>query len=164
MNRNLHLVFAGLLITSCLALCVGIWWSSRELRTYREEYDVLESDRSNSTGLMAELTLRNRSLNQIDRLNLENTETASDFMDFFSQVRQAADTYNVNILSMNSGNSENVLTLQLQGNYYSIAHVFAKWRTMPFASRMTSLKIQRDASSPESLVEADVTIEAMRPD
>ena len=164
MNKNLYLVFAGVLIAVCLALCEGVWWTTGELRTYREEYEALESDRNNSNELMAQLRLRNNSLNQINRLNIENATAASDFVEFFSQVRQAADSYKVNIVSMTQGSSENILQLQLQGNYYSLAHVFAKWRTMPFASRMTSLKIRRDSTSPESLVEADVIIEAMRSD
>ena len=162
MSKNLYLVFTGILIALCLCLCFGVWWSLSELSTYRTEYDALESDRNNSNELMAQLRLRNTSLNQINRLNLQNAGAASDFVEFFTQVRQAADTYKVGIISMTQGNSENILQLQLQGNYYSLAHVFAKWRTMPFASRMTSLKIRRSTSSPESLVEADVVLEAMR--
>ncbi len=164
MKKNLYLVFTGVLIVICLALCAGVWWSIGQLKTYREEYEALESDRKNSNELMAQLRLRNNSLNQINRLNIENASAATDFVEVFSQVRQAADSYKVNIVSMTQGSSENILHMQLQGNYYSLAHVFAKWRTMPFASRMTSLKIRRAASSPESQVEADVILEAMRSD
>lgn len=164
MDKKLYLVFVGLLVAVCLALCGAVGWSLGELKTYREEYDALESDRNNSNELMAQLRLRNRSLTQINRLNLENAGSVSDFVEFFTQVRQAADSYNVNIVSMTQGSAENILNLQLQGNYYSIAHVFAKWRNMPFASRMTSLKIRRANSSPESQVEAEVILEAMRAD
>ena len=162
MNKNLYLVFVGFLLAACLALSAGVWWSIGELRTYREEYEALESDRNNANELMAQLRLRNRSLSQINQLNLANSGTVSDFVEFFSQVRQAAELYNVNIVSMNQGNTENILNLQLQGNYYSLAHVFAKWRNMPFASRMTSLKITRSSSNPETMVDVDVTLEAMR--
>ena len=162
MNKNLYLVFVGLLLTACVALSAGVWWSIGELKTYREEYEALESDRNNANELMAQLRLRNRSLSQINQLNLDNSGTVSDFVEFFSQVRSAAELYNVNIVSMTQGSAENILNLQLQGNYYSIAHVFAKWRTMPFASRMTTLKITRSDSQPETMVDAVVTLEAMK--
>lgn len=162
MNKNLYLVFTGILLAVCFALCGGVWWSLGELKTYREEYEALESDRRNSNELMAQLRIRNRNLTQINRLNIENAGTVTDFVEFFARVREAADSYKVNIVSMNQGSAENILQLQLQGNYYAIAHVFAKWRTMPFAARMTSLKITRSGTQPDAMVDVSVTLEAMR--
>ena len=76
--------------------------------------------------------------------------------------REVLENNNVELLSMHSeANSENILSLHVQGNYYSLARMFAQWRVMPFAARINSLKITRDTNSPTSRVDAKIILEAM---
>ena len=65
----------------------------------------------------------------------------------------------MNMLSMSAKDSGE-LELKLRGNYYSLVNLFADWRRMPFASRITSLRITRDSIEPDNLVDADITLEA----
>ena len=72
----------------------------------------------------------------------------------------------MNLLSMKSGQNEKdlKLSLSLQGNYYSFAHLIAAWRVMPSAARILSLRFRRDSLSPENFIDADVVIEGMNSD
>ncbi len=161
-DNRLFLLFTGIFIALCLALAFGVWYSVHELYTYREEFDTLENERANYESLMANMQEKNRNLVEITGLRIENTDTANDIVEFYSQVRKAIDDNEVNLLQMNTG--DNILTLQLQGNYYAIAKVFADWRMLPFASRINSLRIKRDQSRPDYFVNADVVLEAMMPE
>lgn len=162
MNKNIYLVFIALFFAFCLALIGGVWWSINELKNYREEYDLLEQERSSSQKMMANMQSKNLDLSQITGLNIDNAGVAHDAVEFYSYVRQAIEDNEVELISMNSGsNQDSILTLQLQGTYYSLAKTFAQWRLMPFASRVNSLKIKRDPSSPTSLITAQLTLEAM---
>lgn len=166
MERNYSLLFAGLFITICLALCGGIWYSMNELAAYREEYDFLKDEQKNFASNMASLQERNRILNEINNLQLDDTDTTSDTMEFYSEVNQIVENNRMNMLSMSSnqnqgeGSKGNILTLKLQGSYYSLAHMFADLRQMPFALRINDLRIVRDQSNPEYFVDVDLTIEA----
>lgn len=164
MNNKLTLIFTGIFAALCLLLSAGVWFSLHELRTYREEYDTLDAERHNYTGLILNLQARNKTLTQINSLNIAGTSTASDVLAFYSEVRQTAENNSMNILSMASSQNENngnILTLKVEGNYYSLAHMLADWRRMPFASRVNSLKLRRDAAAPEHFIEADIALEAM---
>lgn len=163
MNKNLYMVFAGLFFASCLALMFAVWYSIHVLYDYRTEYETLEAERNNFTGMIRSLEERNRVLSQIAALDINRTGTASDAVSFYSQVRLAIENNGMNLLSMSSGQGENDLrlTLKIQGNYYSFAHLLAAWRNMPSAARILSLKFKRDSQSPEDFIEADITIEGM---
>ena len=162
MNKNIYLFFVGAFFVVCLSLIGGVWWSIHELRAVREEYDMLEEERANSQRMMANMQSKNLDLQQITGLNIENGGTAHDAVDFYSNVREAIENNDVEILSMSSNeNSQNLLSLHVQGSYYALARMFADFRVMPFASRVNSLVIKRDNNSPTSNVEADLVIEAM---
>ena len=144
-------------------MCVGVWYGLHELSIYREEYDTMISERDNFSSVMEDLRAKNKTLTNIHNLHFENVGTASDTVEFYSYVRNILDKYNMETVSMSSNESNNsgsVLTLKLSGTYYALAKVFADWRNMPFASRITSLKIVMDSVKPNELVEVDVVIEA----
>ena len=143
----------------CAALCGGVWFGLEMLSDYREEYDLIVDERENFSTIMDSLRAKNQTLQDISKLNFSNVGTASDSVEFYSQVRKLIEENSMNMLSM-SANENNVLTLKLQGNYYSLVHLFADWREMPFASRITSLRITRDSTAPDDFVEADLTLEA----
>ena len=166
MNKNLYMVFAGMFFAGCLALMFAVWYSIHVLYDYRTEYETLEAERNNFTGMIRNLEERNRTLAQIAALDINRTGTASDAVVFYSQVRQAIENNGMNLLSMKSGQNEKdlKLSLSLQGNYYSFAHLIAAWRVMPSAARILSLRFRRDSLSPENFIDADVVIEGMNSD
>ena len=141
----------------------AVWYSIHVLYDYRTEYETLEAEQNNFTGMIKNLEERNRTLQQIAGLEINQTGTVSDAVSFFSQVRLAIENNGMNLLSMSSGQNEKdlKLSLSLQGNYYSFAHLLAAWRVMPSAARIISLKFKRDSQSPEDFIEAEVTIEGM---
>lgn len=162
MHKHVYLIFIALFFAFCLALIGGVYWSLRELRAYREEYDLLEGERSSSEKMMSNMESRNIDLAQVTGLNIDNAGNARDAVEFYAYVRQAVEDNGIELISMKSDpNSENILTLQLQGSYYALAHVFADWRLMPFASRIHSLRINRDNNSPTAFVDAQVVLEAL---
>lgn len=162
MNRNIYLMLVAGFFGLCLCLIGGVWWSLSELRTYREEYDLLEEERSTSQRMMQSMQDKNLDLSQVTGLNIDNSGSAKDAVEFYSYVRAAIEKNNVDLLSMNSdANRDNFLSLHVQGSYYSLAHMFADWRVMPFAARINSIKIRRDSSSPTSKVDAQIVLEAM---
>ena len=166
MNKNLYMIFAGMFFASCLALMFAVWYSLHVLYDYRTEYETLEAERNNFTGMIQNLEERNRTLSRIAQLDINMTGTASDVVGFYSQVRLAIESAGMNLLSMSSGQNEKDLrlSLKLQGNYYSFAHLLAAWRVMPSAARIVSLRFKRDAKAPEDFIEAEVTIEGMNTD
>ena len=146
----------------CLLLTGAVWWSVSELKTFREEYDLLEQERESSQRLMQSMQTKNVDLAQVTGLNIDNAGFARDAVEFYAAVREALENNNVELLSMNSeANSENILSIHVQGNYYALARTFAQWRVLPFASRINSLKITRDTNSPTSRVDAKIILEAM---
>ena len=157
------MVFAGIFFTSCLSLMFAVWYSIHVLYDYRTEYETLEAERNNFTGMIQNLENRNKALQKIAGLDINRTGTASDSVSFYSQVRYAIENSGMNLLSMQSGQNEQdlKLTLSLQGNYYSFAHLLAQWRSMPVAARILSLRFRRDAQAPEDFIDADITIEGM---
>ena len=162
MNKNTYLIFMGLFFALCFSLSGGVWWSIRELSNLREEYDMLENERATSARMMESMQNRNLDLTEITGLNIDNAGSAHDAVEFYSYVRQAIENNKVELISMNSNsNNDGILSLQLQGSYYALAHLFADWRVMPFAARINSLKLKRDSSSPTSLVSAQVVLEAL---
>ncbi|MBQ7544384.1 MAG: hypothetical protein IJT02_05515 [Synergistaceae bacterium] len=162
MGKNIYLVFVAGFFALCLSVVGAVWWSVNELRAFREEYDLLEQERASSERMMQNMQHKNVDLTQVTGLNIDNAGLAHDAVEFYSAVREALENNNVELLSMNSeANSENILSLHLQGNYYSVARAFAQWRTMPFAARINSLKIKRDTTSPTNRIDAEVVLEAM---
>ena len=162
MNRNIYLILTAGFFALCLCLIGGVWWSLRELKSHREEYDLLVQERSASQKMMLSMQNKNLDLAQITGLNIDNAGYAKDAVEFYSNVRIAIEKNQVELLSMNSdANKDNLLSLHVQGNYYALVHMFADWRGMPFAARINSIKIKRDPSSPTSKVDAEIILEAM---
>lgn len=167
MNKNYIFIFTGLFLGICLILCAGIWFSLTELYSYREEYDQLDAERNNNTGIIAGLEARNLSLSRITHLSINNALKVPDAVTFFGMVRQITDLNKINILYMTtsgqdgSEGKDNILQLKLDGNYYSFIKMFADLRNLPAASKITKLAIKRNHDLPEELVEADITIEVM---
>ncbi|MBQ7196568.1 MAG: hypothetical protein IJS40_04075 [Synergistaceae bacterium] len=142
----------------CLALCAGVWYGLQTLEDYREEYDMIVNERDNFETIMDGLRAKNKTLQSISKVTLANVNTSADSVAFYSEVQRLIQENSLNMLSMQY--DKNILSLQLQGNYYSLVHLFADWREMPFASRVNALKITRDAQSPADLVDAELTLEA----
>ena len=162
MNKNTYLIFVGIFFALCLSLVGGVWWSLHELSNLREEYDILSSERENSSNLMASMQDRHVNLTELTELNIENSGSARDAVEFYSTVRQAIENNKVELISMNSdSNNDAILSLQVQGSYYALAHMFADWRVMPFASRVNSLNLKRNPASPSELVSAQIVLEAI---
>lgn len=162
MNKNTYLIFMGLFFVFCLSLSGGVWWSIHELELMREEYDMLENERTSSVAMMETMQDKHLDLTEITGLNIDNAGTAQDAVDFYSHVRQAIENNNMELISMNSdSDNDGILNLQIQGSYYSFAHLLADWRVMPFASRINSLKLKRDANSPNRMISAQIVLEAM---
>ena len=162
MNRNIYLMLMAVFFGLCLSLIGGVWWSLGQLKNYREEYDLLEQERASSQQMMQSMQNKNLDLAKITGLNIDNAGFAKDAVEFYSRVREAIEKNKVELLSMNADtNRDNLLSLHIQGNYYALAHMFADWRVMPFASRINSVKIRRDSASPTSKVDAQIVLEAM---
>ena len=162
MNKNIYLIFMGLFFALCLALSGGVWLSLHELENLREEYDLLESERTSSVTMMQSMQNRHLDLTEITGLNIDNAGSAHDAVEFYSHVRQAIEDNKMELVSMNSdSNNDSILNLQVEGSYYSFAHLLAAWRQMPFACRINSLKLKRDANSPMSKISAQIVLEAM---
>ncbi len=159
MEKRNYFLQITIFFAICLLLCVGVWFEIHVLEEYREEYDMIISERDNFEGIMENLRAKNRTLQSIRQVNLDNVVKAKDGVEFYSEVRRLIDENSINMLSMQNDQS-NILKLSLQGNYYALIHLFADWREMPFASRITELKIKRDNIMPSDLVEAELTLEA----
>ena len=158
-ENNSCTIHVVLFFALCIALCSGVWYGLHVLESYREEYDCIVNERDNFSTVMESLRNKNKTLQNINNLHLGDVGTSADGVDFYARVKKLIDENSVNMLSM-SANDNNILTLKLQGNYYSLIHLFADWRNMPFASRITSLRIARDAQAPSDFVDVDVTLEA----
>ncbi|MBQ6972097.1 MAG: hypothetical protein IJP86_07040 [Synergistaceae bacterium] len=167
MNKNYYAVFTGIFLGICLLLCGGIWYSLRELYVCREEYDQLDAERHNNTGIITNLEARNASLARISGLSINSAGTVPDAVAFFSMLRQVIDLHKLNLLYVStsgqddSGAKDNTLQIKINGDYYAMAKMFADLRDLPAASKITRLSLKRNHDLPEELVEADLTIEVL---
>lgn len=167
MNKNYNFTFAGVFLLLCLLLCGGIWYSIVELQTWREEYDLLDSERHNNSGIISNLEARNNTLTRITNLHINSATLAHDSVTFFSMVRQVMERHNISLLYItssgedNSGNKDNVLQIKIDGKYYDMAGMLADLRNLPVPSKITRLNLKRNHNLPEELVEADMTIEVL---
>lgn len=167
MKKNSSLIFAGVFLVLCILLCAGVWFSLHGLYVYREEFDQLDAERNNNTGIITNLEARNASLSRITKLSINQAGTVPDAIVFYGMARQIIEMHSIGLLSMtssgqnDSGKRDNTLNLKLSANYYQLAYMFADLRNLPVASKITSLRINRNHDLPEELVEADVTIEVM---
>ena len=165
MNRNYYVIFTGIFLGLCLILCGGIWFTISKLHECREEYDQLDAERHNNSGIITNLEARNASLSRISSLSINNAGIVPDAVAFFSMVRQIIDAHKINLLYIatsgqdNSGGKDNVLQIKIDGNYYDMAKMFADLRELPAASKITRLSLKRNHDLPEELVEADLTLE-----
>ena len=166
MSRQ-YFIFTGIFISVCVVLCVCIWYSLSELYALREEYERLSSDNHTNSGLITNLETRNSALSRISGLSINNARAISDAVAFFSMVSQTIEANNITLLNMttsgqnNAGKKSNTLQLKINGDYYSMAKMFADWRTLPVPSKITRLELRRNHTLPEELVEADVTLQVM---
>ena len=165
MKKNIYLILMALFFVFCFSLSGGVWLSIKELEALREEYDMLESERASSVIMMETMQNKNLDLTEITGLNIDNAGSAHDAMEFYSHVREAVENNNLELVSLNAANNnDGILSLQVTGNYYAFAHMLADFRKMPFASRISSLKLKRDAISPGSNISAQIILEAMMED
>ena len=167
MNKSYYFTFAGIFLGVCLLLCAGIWYSITELYEYREEYEKLDAERHNSSGLISNLEARNTTLSRITSLNINSSTLAHDAVAFFSMVRPVMETHHINLIYIttkgqdDSGTKDNTLQLKIDGGYYDMAGMFADLRTLPVPSKITRLSLKRNHDLPSELVEADLTIEVL---
>lgn len=170
MNKGSYMIFTVLFLVMCLLLCAGIWFSLHELYTYREEYDQLDAERHNNSGIITSLEARNSSLQRITKLSINQAASVPDAVVFYGMVRQILDLHKISVLSMTSSGQEgengkdNTLNLKFFANYYSMVNFLADLRNIPAASKITQLHIKRNHDLPEELIEADITIEVMTED
>lgn len=145
----------------CVALGAGVWFGIHTLEDYREEYDTMLSERDNFEGIMENLRAKNRTLQAIHQVNLSDVKTVKKGKEseFYTAVRTLIDKNSMTMISMRN-DQPSIFNLSLRGDYYSLIQLFADWREMPFASRMTELKIKRDNLAPDRSVEAELTLEA----
>lgn len=153
------IILAGIFFASCLLLCAGIYWPVKALREYREEYRDLNVQRVNLESIIEALTATNRILSEISDLPTTKFNTDSQIINFHRQIITAAEYQGMNILSATQ--NENSITLSLQGGYYNFVGLLSELRAMPYASRITDLKIATDNDNPAYFVKADMTLEIM---
>ena len=165
MEKNYNMLLTGAFISICLTFVAGIWYFMNELAACREEYDFLKDEQKNFASGFAPLQERNKILHEINDFQFDDIETVSDTMEFYSKISEVIENNNLNMLSMSSNQNENskgnILTLKLQGSYYSLAYMLAELRKIPFALRINELKIMRNQSNPEYFVDVDMTVEAL---
>ncbi len=167
MDKNYYFVFAGVFLGLCLLLCGGIWYTITELHTYREEYDQLDAERHNNSGVISNLEARNATLQRITHLHINGSTLVHDAVAFFSMVRQVMENRNISLLYIttsgqdDSGTKDNVLQIKVDGGYYNMAGMLADLRNLPVPSKITKLSLKRNHTLPEELVEADITIEVL---
>ena len=167
MNKNYYAIFTGIFLGICLLLAGGIWYSLSKLYACREEYDSLDAERQNNSGIISNLETRNAALSKITELNINTSVLVPDAVAFFSMVRQIMDIHKVSLLSMttsgqnDSGKKDNVLQLKIDGGYYNIADMLADLRNLNVPSKITRLSIRRNHTLPEELVEVDLTLEVL---
>lgn len=158
-NQNLMFMLAGLLSGLCILICIVTWYPVHLLEAMREEFDTLENDRQNLNMTVENFSIVKENLEKIAAVSPKDIKPAQDIVEFYAYVRQAAENNGINIISTRQSN--NSISMNLRGGYYSLMHLIADWRKMPAASKITSIKIQRDKDAPALFVMADVTLEAM---
>lgn len=167
MNRNYYVIFTGIFLGLCFILCGGIWFAIIKLQGYREEYDQLDAERHNNSGIISRLEARNATLSRITTLSINNAVLAADAVAFFSTIRPIMENHNISLLYIttsgqnDSGKKDNILQLKIDGKYYDMADMLADLRNLPVPSKITRLSLKRNHDLPEELVEADITIEVM---
>ena len=167
MNKNSYVIFAGLFLGICILLCAGIWYSITELHACREEYDQLDAERHNNSGMITNLETRNAILSRITSLSINNAVLVPDAVAFFSMVRTLMERHNISLLYMttsgqdDSGNRDNVLQIKIDGGYYDMVGMLADLRGLATPSKITRLSLKRNHDLPEELVEADITLEVL---
>ena len=151
------LIFAGI----CILLGGGVWFGIRTLEDYREEYDTMVSERDNFEGIMENLRAKNRTLQSINKVNLSDVKMIKKGKEneFYTVVRNLIDENSISMVSMKN-DEPSIFQLNLKGDYYSLIRLFAAWREMPYASRITELKIKRDNLLPSDFVDVELTLEA----
>lgn len=161
MENKSYLLQILFFAVACVALCAGVWFGLGVLEEYREEYDTIVTERDNFEGIMEGLRAKNRTLQSIHQVNLSDVKMVKkgNESEFYSAVHRLIESNSMNLLSMQN-DEPSIFKLSLQGNYYSLIHLFADWRSMPFASRITELHIKRDSLFPADFVTADLTLEA----
>lgn len=159
-NRN---YFSQILffVSLCLLFIGGVWLGIHILESYRKEYDTMRSELDNFENIMENLRAKNRTLKSINQVNLGDIKTIlkGKENEFYTEVRRLIDENNITMISMKNDNPS-IFRLNLKGDYYALVHLFADWREMPFASRITELKIKRDELFPSDFVDAELTLEA----
>ena len=83
----------------------------------------------------------------------------NDKLEFQNEIVRLIDENGINMISM-ANDDKGVFKLSLRGDYYALIHLFAQWKMIPFASRITELKIKRDEILPSDFVDADLILEA----
>ena len=167
MNKNYYAIFAGVFLGVCLILCGGTWFAIQKLHECREEYDQLDSERHNNSGMITSLEARNASLQRLSKLSVNSAATVPDAIAFFSMARSLMEMHRINLIYMttsgqnNSGKKDNILQIKIDGNYYDMARMLAGLRDLPAASKVTRLSLKRNHDLPEELVEAELTLEVM---
>lgn len=157
-NYILQILFFAFL---CLLLCGAVYFAIYTLEDYRKEYDLLKSERDNFENIMENLRAKNRTLHSISQVNLSDVKMISKGKEneFYTEVRRLIDESSVTMISMKN-DEPSIFELSLRGDYYALVHLFAAWREMNFASRITELKIRRDELLPSDYVDAELTLEA----
>lgn len=161
-NQNLVLLLAGVLVGFCILVCAVTWYPVHLLENMREEYDNIENERLSLNTTVENFSIVKENLEKLEAITPKDIRPASDIVEFYAYVRQAAENNGINIISTRQSN--NSISMNLRGGYYSLMHLIADWRKMPASGKITSIKIQRDKDVPALFVTADVTLAALLDD
>ena len=159
LNQNLVLLLAVVLAGVCVIICIITWYPVHLLEGIREEYDNIENERINLNTTVENFSIVKENLEKLEAISPKDIRPASDIVEFYAYVRQAAENNGINIVSTRQ--SSNSISMNLRGGYYSLMHLIADWRKMPASGKITSIKIQRDKDAPALFVTADVTLAAL---
>ena len=158
-NQNLVLLLALVLAVFCFIICIVTWYPVHLLENVREEYDNIENERINLNMTVENFSIVKENLEKLQAISPKDIRPASDIVEFYAYVRQAAENNGINIISTRQSN--NSISMNLRGGYYSLMQLIADWRKMPASGKITSIKIQRDKDVPALFVTADVTLAAL---
>ena len=169
MSRNINVIFTGIFLALSLAVSALTWYSVSLLHQTREEYDQLDGERRNNSGVITTMEARNASLRRITALPVNNASAVGDAVSFFSMLRTVLELHGINLMNMttsggDSDKSDNILQVKLDGNYYNVVKMLADVRKLSAAARITKFSVKRNHDLPSELVEVDMTFEVMTED
>lgn len=150
-------------VALCLLPIMGIWIEIDALEISREEYNAARIEYDNFESLMENLVAKNQNLKLINQavINLSDIKKISRGKEneFLAEIHNLINQNNIAMIALRNDEPA-IFKLNLCGNYYSFINLLADWRKIPFAFRITDLRITRNEILPSDFVDAELTLEA----